>query len=157
MADLPVENHVTHIYSSLRKITAEGLEHSNAKLLPKDTVVVSSRATIGRIGIAKEPLATNQGFKNVIIKKKDVVLPEFLALMLREKVDEMNALASGATFKEISKTNFESLSISVPALEEQKKILDQIHYEQSLIEPSKKLIEVFSAKIENRIKEIWGD
>ena len=77
--------------------------------------------------------------------------------MLREKVDEMNALASGATFKEISKTNFESLSISVPALEEQKKILDQIHYEQSLIEPSKKLIEVFSAKIENRIKEIWGD
>ena len=157
LADLPVENHVTHIYSSLRKITAEGLEHSNAKLLPKDTVVVSSRATIGRIGIAKEPLATNQGFKNVIIKKKDVVLPEFLALMLREKVDEMNALASGATFKEISKTNFESLSISVPALEEQKKILDQIHYEQSLIEPSKKLIEVFSAKIENRIKEIWGD
>ena len=157
LADLPVENHVTHIYSSLRKITSEGLEHSNAKLLPKDTVVVSSRATIGRIGIAKEPLATNQGFKNVIIKKKDVVLPEFLALMLREKVDEMNALASGATFKEISKTNFESLSISVPSLEEQKKILDQIQYEQSLIEPSKKLIKVFSEKIENRIKEIWGD
>ena len=47
--------------------------------------------------------------------------------------------------------------IPVPSLEEQKKILDQIRYEQSLIEPSKQLIKVFTEKIESRIKEVWGE
>ena len=47
--------------------------------------------------------------------------------------------------------------IPVPSLDEQKKILEQICYEQSLIEPSKKLIKVFTEKIENRIKEVWGE
>ena len=47
--------------------------------------------------------------------------------------------------------------IPVPSLEEQKKILDQIRYEQSLIEPSKQLIKVFSEKIETRINEVWGE
>ena len=47
--------------------------------------------------------------------------------------------------------------IPVPSLDEQKKILEQIGYEQSLIEPSKKLIKVFTEKIENRIKEVWGE
>lgn len=47
--------------------------------------------------------------------------------------------------------------IPVPSLEEQKKLLDEIHCEQALIEPSKKIINVFTAKINARIKEIWGE
>lgn len=47
--------------------------------------------------------------------------------------------------------------IPVPSLEEQKTLLDQIKYEQSLIEPSKTLIEVFDAKIKNKIREVWGE
>lgn len=157
LSDLPSEDHITNIIESIRKITNDGVDHSNAKVLPIGTVVVSSRATIGRVGIARVPLATNQGFKNIIIKKTEAILPEFLALLLKEKVSEMEALASGATFKEISKNNFEKIKLNIPALEIQKQILDVINSEQLLINPSKQLIKTFSKKIENKIKDVWGD
>lgn len=157
LTDLPIEDYITNIRCSVRKITKEGLEHSSAKLLPIGTVVVSTRATIGRVGIAHVPLATNQGFKNIIIKNFDIIIPEFLALLIREKVSDMEALASGATFKEISKSNFQTLELMVPPLEEQKKILEQIREEQSLIESSKQLIQIFTVKIKNKLKEVWGE
>lgn len=157
LADLPAGNYITHIYESERKITDEGLAKSSAKLLPVKSVVVSTRATIGRVGINYIPLATNQGFKNIIIKDKTKIIPEFLALVLREKTEEMEALASGATFKEISKTNFASITVSVPTLEKQNAVLEQIKKEEALIKPSKQLVEMFRAKIENRIKEVWGE
>lgn len=156
LADLPAEDHITYITDSVRKITEDGLAHSNARIMPAGTVVVSSRATIGRVGIAKVPLATNQGFKNIIIKKKEAVFPEFLALLLKEKVSEMEALASGATFKEISKSNVEKIEVKIPSPGVQKQILDAINSEQELISPSKQLIKTFTDKIEKKIKEVWG-
>lgn len=157
LADLPSENHITEISSSVRKITTEGLSHSNAKLLPEGTVVVSSRATIGRVGIARVPLATNQGFKNIVIKKKEAIIPEFLALLLREKVEEMESLASGATFKEISKSNFEKIQVDIPSIEEQRKFLDAIASEKAMIDHSRQIAKMFSVKITKRINEVWGE
>lgn len=157
LADLPPSNHITHIYESERKITDEGLKKSSAKLLPTESVIVSTRATIGRVGINHIPLATNQGFKSIIIKDKTKIIPEFLALVLREKTEEMETLASGATFKEISKTNFESMEISVPTFDKQNAVLEQIKKEEALIEQSKQLVEIFCEKIEKRIKEVWGE
>lgn len=157
LSDLPADDYLTEIYSSIRKITQAGLDNSSAKLLPAETVVVSTRATIGRVGIARVPLATNQGFKNVIVKDKSKVLPEFLALVMRTKGPEMEQLASGATFKEISKANMGSISIDVPSIEVQTEILNGIHEEQSLVLPSKDIIKVFTTKMNARIKEIWGE
>ena len=157
LSDLPADDYLTEIYSSIRKITQAGLDNSSARLLPAETVVVSTRATIGRVGIARVPLATNQGFKNVIVKDKNKVLPEFLALVLRTKGPEMEQLASGATFKEISKANMGSISIDVPSIEVQAEILNAIHDEQSLVLSSKDVIKVFTTKMNARIKEIWGE
>jgi type I restriction enzyme M protein len=157
LVDLPSDDYITNIVSTERKITQEGLNSSSAKLLPVDTVVVSSRATIGRVGIAKIKLATNQGFKNIIIKDKKRILPEFLAYSLREKSDELLHLAIGATFKEISKTNFETITINLPPLSLQESIIQQLESEKLIIEPSKKVIDMFSKKIQNRINEIWGE
>ncbi len=155
LADLPAEHFITEIEGSVRKISREGLEHSGARLLPPGTVVVSSRATIGRVGVARVPLATNQGFKNVVIRKKDIILPEFLALLLREKVSEMESLAGGATFKEISKANFEALRINVPPMDVQNRILADIRAEQDLVRPAKILAEKFAKKITERVGEMW--
>ena len=157
LSDLPADDYLTEIYSSIRKITQAGLDNSSAKLLPAETVVVSTRATIGRVGITRVPLATNQGFKNVIVKDKSKVLPEFLALVMRTKGPEMEQLASGATFKEISKANIGAISIEVPSIEVQAEILKGIHDEQSLVLPSKDVIKVFTTKMNARIKEIWGE
>ena len=157
LSDLPADDYLTEIYSSIRKITQAGLDNSSAKLLPAETVVVSTRATIGRVGIARVPLATNQGFKNIIVKDKSKVLPEFLALIMRTKGPEMEQLASGATFKEISKVNMSSISIDVPSIEVQTEILNNIHDEQALVLPAKDVIRVFTAKMNARLKEIWGE
>lgn len=157
LADLPQEEYVTTIDTSIRTITKEGLDNSSAKMLPVGAIVVSTRATIGRVGIVKNPLATNQGFKSVIIKKSDVVIPEFLALLLREKTEEMEFLASGATFKEISKFNFGKIEIELPSLDEQKRILLKIHEEESFVKPAKKVIEVFRSKIETVINKVWEE
>ncbi|WP_085875687.1 N-6 DNA methylase [Peptoniphilus vaginalis] len=157
LADLPQEEYVTTIDKSVRTITKKGLDNSSAKILPVGAIVVSTRATIGRVGIVKHPLATNQGFKNVIIKKPDVVIPEFLALLLKEKTEEMEFLASGATFKEISKFNFGKIKVELPSLDEQKRILVKIHEEESFVKPAKKVIEVFENKIDTAINKIWGE
>lgn len=157
LADLPQEEYVTTIDTSIRTITKEGLDNSSAKMLPVGAIVVSTRATIGRVGIVKNPLATNQGFKSVLIKKSDVVIPEFLALLLREKTEEMEFLASGATFKEISKFNFGKIEIELPSLDEQKRILLKIHEEESFVKPAKKVIEVFRSKIETVINKVWEE
>jgi type I restriction enzyme M protein len=156
-ADLPSNAYVTNIISTERKITQKGLDNSSAKLLPIDTIVVSSRATIGRVGIAKIKLATNQGFKNVIIKNKKRVLPEFLAYSLRAKSEDLLHLASGATFKEVSKTNFETITINLPPLLLQEDIMRQVELENSTIESSKRIIDIFAKKMQDRINEVWSE
>ena len=111
LVDLPAEDVVTEITSTKRSITEEGLRRSSAKLIPENSVVVSSRATIGRIGINRIPLATNQGFKNVVIEDEQRALPEYVARALTMLVPEMHANASGSTYKEITKTKFGKLHI----------------------------------------------
>ena len=150
LADLPADALVTDIENSERTISQDGLDNSNAKLLPVNSVVVSTRATIGRIGIARTELATNQGVKNIIIKDVTKVIPEYLAFILTAKKDEMTALASGATFKEISKANFCSIQIPMPTISEQKRIVDEILRYKQLINNAKEILRCYVPTISNR-------
>lgn len=131
LADLPADDFVTEIRTTQRTISEQGLNNSNAKLLPKNTVVVSTRATIGRVGITRTELATNQGFKNIIVRRPDEILPEYVAYMLASQSDSMIRLASGATFKEISKENFCTIQIPLLPIEQQHQlVLDIAGYRQ---------------------------
>ena len=140
LADLPADNFITEIKTTERTISEAGLNNSNAKLLPVDTVIVSTRATIGRIGIARTQLATNQGFKNIIIKRPDLVLPKYVAYMLTAQVEAMQHLASGATFKEISKENFCTLQIPLLPIDQQQLIVDELDGYQRVIAGSKAVL-----------------
>ncbi len=156
LVDLPQGDMITEIKSTERKITDEGLMNSSAKLIPVNSVIVSSRATIGRIGINRIELATNQGFKIIVIKDFEKVIPEFVALMMTKLKDRMVALASGGTFKEISKANFSSLEIPLPSLSEQQEIVNQIEQEQLFIESNKESIRISENKIKAVIDNIWN-
>lgn len=156
LADLPAQNYITEINSTERTISKLGLQKSSAKLLPPNTILVSTRATIGRIAIAKVPLATNQGFKNVIIRCPEKVNEMFAALMLSKLKSQMMTLASGGTFKEISKTSFCSLSIPIPPIEIQNQIVDEINEEMNIIKQNKRLIEIIEHKITDKISEVWS-
>jgi len=140
LIDLPQENKVSIIKGTQRQISKSGLENSSAKIIPENSVIVSSRATIGRIGINKIPLATNQGFKSVVIKEREKIDPFFLALMLFQKVDEMIRMGTGGTYKEISKTNFSKIQIPLPPIEVQRDIVEQIQVKQDAIDAARALI-----------------
>ena len=157
LVDLPQENFITDISNTKRKITELGLNNSSAKLLPTKTVLVSSRATIGRIAISKTELATNQGFKNIIIKDFGRVNEKYLACMLMRLVPQMEQLGTGGTYKEISRASFSTLRIPLPPLGTQKKIVEEIEFECKLVEANKKLIEIFEKKIKDKIGEVWGE
>lgn len=134
LVDLPAGNLITPLSKTERTITQAGLQNSNAVLLPPKSIIISSRATIGRIAISEVPVATNQGFKNVVVKDFERVESKFVALALTKLVPQMEALASGATFKEISKSNFETLEIPLPPVEEQRAIVTEIESYQSVVD-----------------------
>ena len=156
LADLPSEDFVTEITTTERTISDDGLQKSAAKILPKNSVVVSSRATIGRIGINRIPLATNQGFKNVVIKDVSLASPGYVAFALTRLVPTMQAQASGATYKEITKSRFSELQIPLPPLETQQTIVAEIEAEQALVNANRELITRFEQKIRDVIGRVWG-
>jgi len=104
------------------KITEEGLAAISAQLLPVGTVLFSSRATIGKLGISRVPLATNQGFANFI--PKNFVDAKYLAYCLLHYTAEITALAGSTTFKEVTKTALKKFKIPLPALSEQRRIVE---------------------------------
>ena len=143
LVDLPAENFITEIYSTKRKITDNGLKNSSAKLLSIKTILISSRATIGRIAIAQTELATNQGFKNILIKDFNKVNEYFVAYMISRLVVKMQAMGTGGTFKEVSKTAISSLKIPLPPLEVQERIVEEIENYQNIIDGAKKVVESY--------------
>jgi type I restriction enzyme S subunit len=102
-------------------ITETGLAKSSAKLLPENSVLLTSRATIGFTAINSVPVSTNQGFANFICGPR--IVPDFLAYVLEWMRDYLIGLASGATFKEISKSTLKRVEIPLPPLEEQLRIV----------------------------------
>lgn len=152
LADVP--SSIETIRDTKRKITLAGLKNSSAKVLPIGTVLVSSRATIGRVAIAGERLATNQGFKNVIVDENNN--PFFIAYYLASKKEEMESLASGGTFKEISKKDFSNLEINLPPLSVQKKIVEKIDKEKKYIESNIDLIDIYIRKTKEVINKLWS-
>lgn len=121
-----------NVFSTERKITEIGLKNSSAKELPISTVLFSSRATIGEVGIARIPLATNQGFKNFICDKSKLI-PEYLAYFLMVFKKDINKLASGATYKEISKSSIAKYKLPLPDIATQKEIVDFFESKRMLI------------------------
>jgi type I restriction enzyme M protein len=153
LVDLPQDEYISLISDTRRKITLAGLKNSSAKIIEPESVIVSSRATIGRVGINKIPLATNQGFKNIIIKDKSAADTLFVAHMVKRLVPKMEFLASGGTFKEISKSSFSTLKIPLPPLDVQRQIVDEIAGYQRIIDSARQIVEAWKPEIAQLITE----
>ena len=95
-----------------RNITKSGLQYSAAELLPVDSIVMTSRATIGECAIAKIPVATNQGFKNFICSDK--ADSEFLYYLLGTQKKRFIGLCAGSTFLEININQVRNFQVALP-------------------------------------------
>ena len=105
---------VRYIERGERNITEVGLKSCSTQLMPKNTILFSSRAPIGYIAIAAKELCTNQGFKSIIPNENTD--PLFLYYLLKYSKDRIEALGSGTTFKEISGSTMKNIEVRVPKL-----------------------------------------
>lgn len=131
------------ISSGERFITEEGLDNSSTKLLPQGTVLLSSRAPIGYVAIASNPICTNQGFKSIICNK-DIVDNLYMYYWIKNNTELLQSLGTGTTFAEISGSVVKSIDISLPPLPEQIRIasilsslddkIDLLHRENKTLE-----------------------
>lgn len=114
--------HERYIERGERNITKSGLNSCSAQLLPAGSVLFSSRAPIGYVAIAKNPIATNQGFKS-IIPNPEKVDSLFLYYLLKYNKDNIEAMGSGTTFKEVSGATMKNIEVYLPEdLDEQRRI-----------------------------------
>ena len=111
------------IYSSLTTITEAGLKNSATRMLPVNSVLLSSRAPIGYLALAGKPLCTNQGFKSMICNT-NYILPEYLYYYLHTKVEDLNNISTGSTFKELSSSLLKNYVVSIHDLTTQQHIVD---------------------------------
>ena len=109
-----------YISKGERNITTSGLQNSSARLLPKGTVLLTSRAPIGYLAIAKQEVCTNQGFKSIVLKSG--YSPEFFYYLLKNNMEYIIGMSSGSTFAEISGTQVKNLEFNIPDYDTQKKI-----------------------------------
>ncbi len=121
-----------------RNITKAGMESCSTQLLPKNTILFSSRAPIGYIAIAKNELCTNQGFKSVIPNENVDYL--FLYYLLKCNKDKIESMGSGTTFKEVSGSTMRNIEIMIPeSIDTQKKISSILDSIDSIIENNQKI------------------
>ena len=143
-----------YIMDSVRHITEEGKEKTGLSYLPTGTVILSSRAPIGKTAIAGCEMCCNQGFKNLICS--DAVYNEYLYFFLKSKTDYLNSLGRGATFKEISKSIVENIEIPLPEVNQQKEIAEKFKKLEQLISLRKQQLAKLDELVKARFVEMFG-
>ena len=145
----------TSVYISYGEtfITKQGLNKSAAKLLPKNTVLFSSRAPIGYVALAKNPICTNQGFKSIICDETKVS-PLYFYYYIKTNLDYIKLFGSGATFPEISGNTMKNIKVNIiENIEQQQKIASILTVYDNLIENNNKRIKILEQMAENLYKE----
>lgn len=128
-----------YIYSTEDYTTSEGIRNSSAVLLPRGTIVISRDATVGKVGIMSESMATSQHFINYTCSDK--INNIFLYHYLQSIKSEFQKVASGSTIKTIGLGFFKKLSVILPPLKEQEKIAEILSAWDLAIEKQEQLIE----------------
>ena len=135
----PSEIKSSFVTKSNRTITELGLKRSSAKLLPKGTILLTTRATIGEVAIANEQCSTNQGFQSLIVN--DTTNNIFISNWIKHNKNEFIKRANGSTFSEISKSEIENIEVFIPSINEQEKIAGLLSLIDERIQTQSKIIE----------------
>lgn len=153
----PAELNDTTVYidKTERQITDEALSKTKLRLLPVGTVLLSSRAPIGKVAIANAEMYCNQGFKNCICS--EAIYNKYLFYFLRLKKNYLNSLGRGATFKEISKSIVESIKIPLPPQSTQLAIVSELDKINELIRLKKEQLKDFDNLAQSLFYEMFGD
>ena len=131
-----------------KHITDEGFRSANLTMMPAGTVLLSSRAPIGKVAITAEPMCCNQGFKNLICS--DQVYNGYLFWHLKAHFKQLQSLGRGATFKELSKSIVENYKIWLPSIDTQRTIASRFFAVDELMSKLEALSVLYGYLIKSR-------
>lgn len=140
-ADMRGLDHNIKIIRSENKITEKALNETNLTLMPKNSIIISTRAPVGYVGLVDTETTFNQGCKGLIPKDYDKTDPTFYCYFLLSKRKELENASGGSTFKELSKYSLENFELIEPPFTEQKAIASVLSTVDSAIQKSDEALE----------------
>lgn len=151
-AEIDDESYI--ITDSARKLTELGVKKTGLSSFPSGTVILSSRAPIGKVAIAGCEMYCNQGFKNLICS--DRINNRYLYWFLKGNTAYLNSLGRGATFKEISKKIVSDIEINVPEISQQLAAVDALERVSEIIRLRKNQLQKLDELIKARFVEMFA-
>lgn len=145
-----------HLSDSQRHITEAGLKSCSARMLPAQSVLLSSRAPIGLVAINTRPICTNQGFKS-LVPRLDLISPDFLFWWLKTYEMLVQSKGRGATFREVSKKIVEDLQLPLPPLDEQRRIAEILDKADALRAKRRSALAKFDTLTQSLFLDMFGD
>ena len=142
------------VMDSVRKITELAVKKTGLTAFPVGTVILSSRAPIGKVAIAGCEMYCNQGFKNLICSEK--IYNKYLYWFLKSKTDYLNSLGRGATFRELSKFIVAGIEIEVPSMQEQKDAVIKLEKISKIVAFHRQELEKLNILMQARFVEMFG-
>lgn len=152
-AELDGDSH--YISDTEKHLTEAGYKSTSLRMMPKGTVLLTTRAPIGKVAIAAEEMSCNQGFKNLVCSS--AINNEFLYLYLKSRTAELQAMGRGATFKELSKKNVAGFEINLPAIDRQLDAVAKLTAVRSQIALAKQQHDQLDSLVKSRFVEMFGD
>lgn len=135
-----------YIGRGMRDLSEKGYNSCGAQLMPKDTVLFTSRAPVGYCALAANEICTNQGFKSLVLRGD--INPKYIRHYLLYSKEYAESLASGSTFKELSGKRMATLEFPIPPLNEQKRIVSKIEVLQSRSRRAREALETIPDLLE---------
>ena len=152
-SELNDDSHV--IYNTAKHLTEAGFASARLRMFPEGTVLLTTRAPIGKVAIAGEPMCCNQGFKNLVCS--DAVNNEYLYRYLKNRSSELQALGRGATFKELSKKEVAAYEINLPPLKRQLEAVEKLALVDKQVVIAKTQLDKLDSLVKSRFVEMFGD
>ena len=143
------------ITDSVRKITELAVKETKLSSFPEGTVILSSRAPIGKVAIAGCEMYCNQGFKNLICTDK--IYNKYLYWFLKGNTAFLKSQGRGATFKEISKIIVSNIEINVPDIKHQRAVVETLEKVSQIIGRRKQELQLLDDLVKARFVEMFGD
>jgi type I restriction enzyme M protein len=152
--------HKEEIFDCEGRITQEGLDSSNAKLLPKDSVMIALNGqgkTRGTVAILRFEATCNQSLVSILPSDEETLLVEYLFVCLSGMYKAIRNLTGDNQRSGLNMPIIKGIKIPLAPISIQKEIVQKVREERKVIEGNKKLIEIYTQKIQDRINKVWGE
>jgi len=148
-------NSPMYIEDSIRKITEKAVKENSTSIIPKDTLVLVTRVSLGKMAFVRKPTALNQDLTALLFDEEKINKRYGYFFML-SIADKIEIDGHGATVKGVTRDYVKDIKVPLPSLEEQLTIVKALEEELQLLNANKRLIEIFEQKIKTKIGEVWG-